>query len=460
MPRIMISGAGAGGSALLPILSEYKEIEVKGIVDTSNDAAGLKLAQEMGVPTAQDYRSLLEQVDVDIVINVTGNESVSQDLNTIRRGGRWEIIEGSSAKVLFKLVDERRKREEEALHRLKEHEALYKIGILLTSSESGDELLNTILKCATQLTDTPAGSIALYEESSGIMELVCSYGFSDGFSERSRWVVREGGFTEFILNNNKPVVIQNIDEFKAADSERVHAEGIKCLIAIPLTAERKTIGILYVDDFVPREFSKKDESILALLSTQAAIAIDKMQLFESVKKLAITDGLTGLYNHRHFVKSLRKELKRAVRYGHDISVLIIDVDHFKHYNDVNGHLKGNEALRCVTRVMEGATRTVDVLARYGGEEFAIILPETNKEKALQTAQRICSAVEQEEVYGEKSQPLKKLTISVGVANYPEDAERDNVLMDRADHALYKAKQEGRNRVVGYSVEHTSRDSNI
>lgn len=452
MPKVMIIGAGTGGSALLPILNDYKEVEVTGIADINSNAPGLKLAQEMGIPTSNDYKRLLEQVDADIIINVTGNDTVSRDLDSIRQNGEWEVIEGSSARVLFKLVDERRKREEEALSRLKEHEALYEIGIMLTSSESGDELLNTILKCATQLTGTPAGSIALYDESCGAMELVSSCGFSERFADRSRWDIREGGFTEYILNNNKPVVIRNIEEFAEAESEQIRAEGIKSLIAIPLIAERKTIGILYVDDFVPRDYSTIDESILALLSTQAAIAIDKMQLFESVKKLAITDGLTGLYNHRYFVKSLREELKRALRYGHSLSVLIIDVDHFKHYNDINGHLKGNEALRRVTRVMEEATRTGDVLARYGGEEFAIILPETNKEKALQTARRICLAVGEEKIYGEEKQPLKKLTISVGVATFPEDAKLDGALMDRADHALYKAKREGRNRVVGYSVE--------
>lgn len=450
MLKIMIIGAGAGGAALLPILNDYSEVEIAAIVDVIDDAPGLELAKRMGIPTGSDYRRLLDRLDVNIIINASGNEGVSQDLDNIKHDGSLEVIEGNSAKVLFKLVDERRKREEDALHRLKEHEALYKIGIMLTSSESEDELLHTILNCATQLTDTPAGSIALYEESGGVMELVSSCGFSDDFAERDRWRVREGGLTEYILNRDEPVVINNTDEFDGADSTQVRSEGIKSLIAIPLIAERKTMGILYVDDFAPRDFSEKDESILALLSTQAAIAIEKMQLFESVKKLAITDGLTGLYNHRYFVKSLREELKRAVRYDHNLSVLIIDVDHFKHYNDVNGHLKGNEALRCVTRVMKDATRTVDLIARYGGEEFAIILPETDKEKALHTAQRICLAVEQEKVHGEEKQPLRKLTISVGAATFPEDATRDGPLVDRADHALYEAKHEGRNRVVGYS----------
>ena len=224
---------------------------------------------------------------------------------------------------------------------------------------------------------------------------------------------------------------------------------IKALIAIPLVADRKTKGVLYVDDFVPRGFSKKDESILALLSTQAAIAIEKMQLFEKVKRLADTDGLTGLYNHRYFVRVLKEELKRARRFDHPLSVLIMDVDHFKQYNDNNGHLKGNDALKGVTAVMQKSVRKVDVLARYGGEEFAVIIPEADRASALRTAERICQAIEKQPFDGEEKQPNGKLTMSIGVASFPEDAKREGTLLDRADSALYEAKRTGRNRVVSY-----------
>ncbi|MFC1684523.1 diguanylate cyclase [Pseudomonadota bacterium] len=453
MPKIMIVGGGAGGTVLLPILNEYSEIEITGVADLRADAPGLALAEEMGIPTSTDYRELLQRIDANIIINVSGQEAVSHDLDDLKNENGLEIIEGNSAKIIFKLVDERRHREEEALTQLKEQEALYKIGIMLSSSESEDELLSTILDCATGLTNTPAGSIALYNEVDGRMELVATAGFSDNFSGTTQWAVREGGLTEYILNQNEPVVIEDFDtfQFKRADNVQLQSEGIKSLIAIPLIADRKTKGILYVDDFVPRKFSKKDESILALLSTQAAIAIEKMQLFEKVKKLADTDGLTGLFNHRYFVKQLREELRRTKRFSHPLSVLIMDVDHFKNYNDSNGHLKGNDALKGVTEVMRRAIRKVDVLARYGGEEFALIVPEANKEQALKTAERICRAIEKEEFAGEEKQPLGKLTLSIGVATYPDDAKREGTLLDRADHALYEAKREGRNRVVVYSA---------
>ncbi|MFC1602575.1 diguanylate cyclase [Pseudomonadota bacterium] len=452
MPKIMIIGAGAGGTALLPILNDYKEIKVAGIADTDGNAPGLALAKKMGIPTSDDFQKLLTQIDANIIINASGNIKVSQKLDQIRKERELEIIEGDSAKVLFELVDAKIQSEKEALHRLHEHEALYKIGIMLTSSESEDELLNTIIKWATRLTHTPAGSIALYDSQEHDMEIVALHGFKKDFSAQERWPIRKGGLTEYILNVNSPLVIKDINEFDLADSSQIKKDGINSLIAIPLIVERTTIGILYVDDFIARDFSKRDEAILTLLGTQAAIAIEKMQLFEKAKRLAITDGLTGLYNHRYFVKQLRDELLRAKRYTHELSVLIIDIDHFKNYNDTNGHLQGNEAIKIVTRVMKDVTRTMDVLSRYGGEEFAVILPETNKQQALQTAIRICKSVEEEKVLGEEKQPLKKLTISVGVAVYPEDATHGAALIECADQGLYQAKHEGRNRVVAYECQ--------
>jgi len=452
MPKIMIIGAGAGGTALLPILNDYKDIEVTGVADTNSNAPGLVLAKKMGIPTSNDFQKLLTEIDANIIINSSGNESVSQKLNETRKLGELEIIEGESAKVLFELVNEKIQSEKEALHRLHEHEALYRIGIMLTSSESEDELLHTIIKWATRLTHTPAGSIALYDSQENTMEIVAVHGFKKDFMAEEQWPIRKGGLTEYILNMNAPTVIKDVDKFDLADTAKVKADDICSLIAIPLIAERTTIGILYVDDFVTRDFSQRDEAILTLLGTQAAIAIEKMQLFEQTKKLAITDGLTGLYNHRYFVKYLSSEVLRAKRYNHELSVLIIDIDYFKNYNDTNGHLQGNEAIKIVTHVMKDVTRTMDVLSRYGGEEFAVILPETNKQQALHTAIRICKSVEEVEVLGEEKQPLKKLTVSIGVATYPEDAARGSALVECADQALYQAKHEGRNRVVVYECK--------
>ena len=449
MTKVVIIGGGTGGSVILPILHNDREIEVAGIADTDRSAPAFSKAKKLDIPTFNDYRDMLSQIETDLIINVTGSENVSKDLHKIKKKG-VEILEGLSAKLLYNLVEERNKRELEVIRSLKEQQVLYDIGIMLTSSEKEDELLNTIVGCAMQLTEMPAGSITLYDEREGTMEMVVASGFSTDFTGGTKWKVARGGLTELILNKGKTVVINDMEELSYLDRPALAEEGISSLIATPLIAERKIIGILYVDDFAPREFSKKDESILALLATQAATAIEKMQLLERTKKLAITDELTSLYNHRHFANLFKDELRRSKRYGRPLSVMLIDIDHFKHYNDTHGHLKGNDALKDVSSAMAESVRDIDVLARYGGEEFGIILPETGKDEAIECAERLREAVERRRFKGEDKQPLGRLTISIGMATYPEDAKRENTLLDRADVALYRAKKEGRNRVIYFS----------
>lgn len=449
MIKILIVGGGAGGAALLPILHEDKEIEVVGIADTRDDAPGLAKARELGLPTSNNYGEFLAKVATDVIVNVTGSKDVSKDIHSIKKEG-VEVLEGLSAKLLFNLVDERKKREDEISQSLQAQQMLYDIGIMLTSSDQEDEMLSTIIKYAMKLTNTPAGSIALYNEALGQMELVASHGFSTKFSKRTKWKVRKGGVSDLILNKGTTVSISDINNEVKIERPNIDSEGIKSLLATPLIAERKTMGILYVDDFQKREFSKKDESIIALLATQAAAAIEKIQILEKTRKLAITDELTSLYNHRHFVNLLQEELKRAKRYKRSLSIMLIDIDHFKHYNDTNGHLKGNDALKELAIVMLETIRNLDVLARYGGEEFAIILPEADRQEAEGCAERLREAIEKREFCNESAQPLGKLTVSVGYATFPDDAKIERSLINRADIALYKAKDQGRNRIIGYT----------
>ncbi|MDT8316616.1 MAG: sensor domain-containing diguanylate cyclase [bacterium] len=449
MTKLFIIGGGVGGAALLPILHDDKEIEVVGIADTRNDAPGLVKARELGIAISNDYAEFLSKVRTDVIVNVTGNNDVSRDIHSIKKEG-VEVLEGLSAKLLFNLVDERKKREEEISKSLRAQQMLYDIGIMLTSSDREEDMLSTIIQYAMKLTNTPAGSIALYNEALGQMELVASHGFSSKFSKHTKWKIQKGGVSDHILNNGNTVSISDISDQIEIERPNIESEGIKSLLATPLIAERKTIGILYVDDFKKREFSKKDESIIALLATQAAAAIEKLQILEKTRRLAITDELTSLYNHRHFVNLLQEELKRAKRYKRSLSIMLIDIDHFKHYNDTNGHLKGNDALKECSIVMLETIRNLDILARYGGEEFAVILPEADKREVEKCAERMRAAIEKRAFCNESAQPLGKLTISIGYATFPDDAKVERSLINRADIALYKAKDKGRNRVVAYA----------
>ena len=167
---------------------------------------------------------------------------------------------------------------------------------------------------------------------------------------------------------------------------------------------------------------------------------------EDLKQLANTDGLTGLYNYRHFKEQLQQELTRATRYNLNVSLVIMDIDHFKHYNDRNGHPAGDAVLKKLSALLMTNVRSMDLAVRYGGEEFCLVLVETNKSAAGVAAEKIRKLIEDNSFEFEDSQPDGKLTISTGVATFPEDGTAFNELVEAADKRLYMAKQAGRNRV--------------
>ncbi len=222
--------------------------------------------------------------------------------------------------------------------------------------------------------------------------------------------------------------------------------------AFPLQVEEKIIAVLIVHGGALEDFPKFE-----LLASQLALQVKKISLYETVKELSIIDGLTKTYVRRHFLERFEEELKRAVKRKGVLSVLMLDIDHFKSYNDKFGHLVGDGTLREVAAVIRENVRKVDLVARYGGEEFAIVLPDVGSPTNFETAERIRSAVARKKfrLYDEETQA----TVSIGVAAFPKDLSSSDAvefreslmleLIQKADKALYQAKEEGRNRVVSF-----------
>ncbi len=218
-------------------------------------------------------------------------------------------------------------------------------------------------------------------------------------------------------------------------------------------------GFIYIDNYhsrrhiAPFEY-RFLETIFRTASYiyQNLLLMDELQfLFVRAEREAITDPLTNLFNYRFFYHQLKHELSRARRHQSHFSVIMIDIDFFKRYNDTFGHQAGDRVLQQLAEVMRDNTRSSDIVARYGGEEFVIISPELNKSEALKLATKLRQLVENYEFPNKYKLPGKKLTISLGIATYPEDGENVEVLIRKADLALYRAKREGRNRVVAFSV---------
>ena len=206
---------------------------------------------------------------------------------------------------------------------------------------------------------------------------------------------------------------------------------------------------------------------LSLISAATARAIEKVQLISENQKLmeelkgkneelkkanrilkefVSRDGLTGLFNHRHFQDLLAHEVARSTRYERIFSMLFIDLDYFKQYNDTHGHLDGDDLLRAMAVCLKRYIRKSDILARYGGEEFTIILPSTSKKDAQVAAEKIRRFVEEYPFHGQETQPSGNVTISIGVSTFPDDGSDAPSIVNQADKAMYQAKNSGRNRV--------------
>ncbi|MBU5612712.1 diguanylate cyclase [Geomonas azotofigens] len=168
---------------------------------------------------------------------------------------------------------------------------------------------------------------------------------------------------------------------------------------------------------------------------------------QALKEVAVRDGLTSLYNHRYFQEAFAQEVARSKRFDKRCSLIFFDVDNFKHYNDTHGHPEGDRLLKGLAQIVMSHSRACDVAARYGGEEFVLLLPETGKEGAVKAAEEMRARVAAHPFAGRESQPLGRVTVSVGVASFPEDGGEAQALLERADQYLYQAKNSGKNRVV-------------
>ena len=186
-------------------------------------------------------------------------------------------------------------------------------------------------------------------------------------------------------------------------------------------------------------------SIISLVG-EAALALDIAELYETTRIMSVTDGLTGLTNHREFYAALRRELERARRYSHAVSLLMIDVDDFKRFNDLHGHMAGDRALRTIAGLLIQCVRATDIVARYGGEEFGIILPESSPVGAQMLAERIKTEVASH-VFLQNGREAVHLTVSIGIYTSDAGAASEDLMVGYADEAAFLAKHSGKNRVV-------------
>lgn len=350
----------------------------------------------------------------------------------------------NALKEKFKAIEEANR----ALQaRLAETDALYALAADFGSSLGLDELLHRLRTTFCQRFAIDHCALWLLKERFHPDQV------SDDPALPIRWVdsddleatleaLQVGAYPIYIENLNARPNLQALYPWNADAS----------LLMAKLTKENgEVLGWLFLGRTRPAAFTEKERELLAKTAQQIAMALEKALLFEQTKELSITDELTGIFNRRYFNQCFDRELQRCKRYNHPLGVVMLDIDQFKRYNDLNGHLLGDEVLKQVARILESNLRKADIIARYGGEEFVILLPEISKLQAVRVADKLRKKVERAAFPNEATQPKGKLTISLGIAIYPEDAQSQEKLLRLADAALYEAKSAGRNCVVCHGM---------
>jgi diguanylate cyclase (GGDEF)-like protein len=221
------------------------------------------------------------------------------------------------------------------------------------------------------------------------------------------------------------------------------------LVIVPLKAKDKVNGIIIADNFVTKKpITKDDLRMLIMLSNQAGLAIENSQLYEKTVISAHMDSLTELWNHGYFQHLLAIELEKAKATSNPLSLMMLDIDDFKVYNDSLGHQDGDRILQDMATVLKNQSRKMDYVCRYGGEEFAVILPYTDKKEAVLIAERLRENIAKYPFLKEKILPNKTLTVSIGVATFPENGANTSDIIAYSDKALYAAKDQGKNKTIG------------
>lgn len=337
---------------------------------------------------------------------------------------------------------------EELEERITELALLFDVARSLNSTIELPELLSRITRLVPERLHIPDFSIMLVN-TDGLLEVKSTFpanpeqeGMTCSFGEGASGRAAELHRVVYVPDITDP---SNI--FARQGPLPGHASG--ALLCIPMVHISSALGVLNFRRPEVASFAAEELELLTAVADQAATAVKNAMLHAEAVKLTMTDPLTGVPNRRHLFNRLELEVARSHRFGAPLSILMVDIDHFKRLNDIAGHRAGDEALRQVCDVLRHRVRKVDTLARYGGEEFMLLLPNVSKVDAYEVAEKLRRAVGEAPPLAVPTQPGGHITVSIGLASTPSDATTQDNLVDCADAALYASKRGGRNRVTAY-----------
>ena len=266
-------------------------------------------------------------------------------------------------------------------------------------------------------------------------------------AQKKKIFTLKGTLLDMVVKNKEPFYLSDVRHYRSPIMP-FKTDNLGSVFVLPMLYEKEILGMLALLSEKINALSPYQIELLEVLGNQASTSIANARFHAEIERLAITDGLTGLFNHRHFQERLSQEFSRIDRFSEPLSVLIIDIDHFKKINDTYGHPVGDAVLKGVADKIRKTIRNIDISARYGGEEFAVILIGTDERGAMNMAERLRKAVMNKTFSADKN--TFNVTISIGISTYTKGIKRKEELIEKADKALYQAKRGGRNRSILWS----------
>ncbi|MBE9501531.1 MAG: diguanylate cyclase [Dehalococcoidia bacterium] len=397
-------------------------------------------AQKTGQRVEQDRR-VRERLE-GAFLNKDGDRvPVEMSLKVIDYGGEPALA------VIVRDITERKKADEEHQRYTKRVEALHAIAATVSQTLDLEQMLDGVVEKVIEVMEVDAAMIYTVDEVARDIVLKAYKGLSDEFVASVGRIRAEEEEVERMMGWKEPTAAfdrlynePNLTKIREAGVK----EGVQSSTTVGLWSKGVLLGSLTIHCRHPQECTEEDLELLQAIASQIAVGIENARLFAEMSHSAATDGLTGLYNHRYFQERLEGEVARVHRFAGECSVIMLDLDHFKIYNDLFGHVAGDEVLKRVGQVLRDYTRQVDIACRYGGEEFTVILPHTGSSEAYQAAERLRQAIEQA-LSQEVASTSANLTVSLGIASYPIDGLSREALVHSADFAMREAKQRGRNQ---------------
>ncbi len=473
---LALLGGGSRAASMLRLMSDLETVSVVAVCAAQPGSPVMRMAAELDIFATTEMTELFQIPDVDVVLDMSEDHRISAELEMQRPSGMGVIGAVGSELVWDLLVAKKRGEEQERLFvelqvaydRIRSHErrlqsskeALERANEELESRLAEIFFTHEFFKALTHYTSVDDVCSLIVDGCNGILgaEISCVYLF-----QRETWTLclcASQGRPEHTFVPVLPVAdtilgkafrdgsVQEADVEPGSSTAAWAFEPatIASQAVVPLRAGENVFGVMLVASSSRRELSTPEMERLQVLGNQSSLSLQNALLHGELQRLSVTDRLTEMYNHGYFRQRLEEEFKRSSRFVHPLSLIMLDIDDFKAFNDMYGHVRGDEVLKGVSAVIRQNLREMDIAARYGGEEFVVVLPETDSPGATAVAERIREGIQALAWHTDETTTVGR-TVSIGVASYPGKADTALRLLEAADRAMYSAKRAGKNRVA-------------